>query len=94
MASCKAKTKTVTISKLNAQSELGISQVISEICQDMVAACEKGSNCSLTREKAAWEAPRAGKGWGSGGNKNGIPFSTPGALRQSVTRHPFIKKAS
>ena len=67
MASCKAKTKTVTISKLNVQSELGISQVISEICQDMVAASEKGSNCSLTREKAAWEAPRAGKGWGSGG---------------------------
>ena len=69
MASCKAKTKTVTISKLNVQSELGISQVISEICQDMVAACEKGSNCSLTREKAAWEARRAGKGWGSGGGE-------------------------
>ena len=77
MASCKAKTKTVTISKLNVQSELGISQVISEICQDMVAACEKGSNCSLTREKAAWEAPRAGKGWGSGGGGIKTEYPSP-----------------
>ena len=93
MASCKAKTKTVTISKLNVQSELGISQVISEICQDMVAASEKGSNCSLTREKLPGRLRGRGRGGGRG-NKNGIPFSTPGALRESVTRHPFIKKAS
>lgn len=36
----------------------------------MVAACEKGSNCGLTSEKATWEAPRAG-----GGEKKNIPFS-------------------
>ena len=66
----------------------------SELCQDMVTASEKGSNRSLTSEKAAWEALRAGEGGGGGEKKRGYPSLTPGALRQSVTRHPFIKKAS
>ena len=52
----------------------------SEICQDMVAASEK----------YALEAPRAG----GGEKKRGYPSLTPGGLRQSVTCHPFIKKAS
>ena len=60
----------------------------SEICQDMVAATEKD----------ALEAPRARGGGGGGrrgwGEKRGYPSLTPVALRQSVTRHPFIKKAS
>ena len=58
----------------------------SEICQDMVAASEK----------YALEAPRAGGRWevGGGEKKRGYPSLTPGGLRQSVTCHPFIKKAS
>ena len=61
----------------------------SEICQDMVAASEKD----------ALEAPRARGGGGAGGRwgwgeKRGYPSLTPVALRQFVTRHPFIKKAS
>ena len=50
----------------------------SELCQDVVAASEKSSNRSLTSEKAAWEALRAGEGGGGEGvgkKKKGIPFS-------------------
>ena len=56
----------------------------SEICQDMVAASEE----------YALEAPRAGGGGRGGEKKRGYPSLTPGGLRQSVTCHPFIKKAS
>ena len=43
----------------------------SELCQDVVAASEKSSNRSLTSEKAAWEALRAGEGGGGGEEKKG-----------------------
>ena len=49
----------------------------SELCQDMVTASEKGSNRSLTSEKAAWEALRAGEGGGGGEKKRGYPSLTP-----------------
>ena len=64
----------------------------SELCQDVVAASEKSSNLSLTSEKAAWEALRAGEGGGGGEEKKGIPFSNTRSFTTIRNPSPVYQK--